>query len=126
MPWARASVLKRGPRLRLPTGLFEKHKLLFSFNMTIKIEQADGRVPQEELDFFLKGNGLAGFHSPPVHRHLGHACPVAKSPSGLASRSYRSSGTRCLRNTSYLTQGTFAWSCVETGGLAKVPSWAHR
>ncbi|KAM4707116.1 dynein axonemal heavy chain 10 [Discoglossus pictus] len=38
------------------TGLFEKHKLLFSFNMTIKIEQADGRVPQEELEFFLKGN----------------------------------------------------------------------
>uniref|UniRef100_A0A8B9BUE2 Dynein axonemal heavy chain 10 n=1 Tax=Anser brachyrhynchus TaxID=132585 RepID=A0A8B9BUE2_9AVES len=38
------------------TGLFEKHKLLFSFNMTIKIEQADDRVPQEELDFFLKGN----------------------------------------------------------------------
>ncbi|XP_071619148.1 dynein axonemal heavy chain 10 isoform X2 [Heliangelus exortis] len=38
------------------TGLFEKHKLLFSFNMTIKIEQIDGRVPQEELEFFLKGN----------------------------------------------------------------------
>ncbi|XP_014373608.2 dynein heavy chain 10, axonemal, partial [Alligator sinensis] len=38
------------------TGLFERDKLLFSFNMTIKIEQADGRVPQEELDFFLKGN----------------------------------------------------------------------
>ncbi|XP_073442216.1 dynein axonemal heavy chain 10 [Dendrobates tinctorius] len=38
------------------TGLFERHKLLFSFNMTIKIEQADARVPQEELDFFLKGN----------------------------------------------------------------------
>ncbi|XP_036352277.2 dynein axonemal heavy chain 10 [Ochotona princeps] len=38
------------------TGLFERHKLLFSFNMTIKIEQAEGRVPQEELDFFLKGN----------------------------------------------------------------------
>ncbi|KAK2497325.1 hypothetical protein MC885_009648 [Smutsia gigantea] len=38
------------------TGLFEKHKLLFSFNMTIKIEQAEGRIPQEELDFFLKGN----------------------------------------------------------------------
>lgn len=37
-------------------GLFEKHKLLFSFNMTVKIEQADGRVPHEELDFFLKGN----------------------------------------------------------------------
>ncbi|XP_039735198.1 dynein axonemal heavy chain 10 [Pteropus medius] len=38
------------------TGLFESHKLLFSFNMTIKIEQAEGRVPQEELEFFLKGN----------------------------------------------------------------------
>ncbi|XP_015274779.1 PREDICTED: dynein heavy chain 10, axonemal [Gekko japonicus] len=38
------------------TGLFEKHKLLFSFNMTIKIEQADHKVPQDELDFFLKGN----------------------------------------------------------------------
>ncbi|KAM4616801.1 dynein axonemal heavy chain 10 [Polymixia lowei] len=38
------------------TGLFERHKLLFSFNMTIKIEQAKGRAPQEELEFFLKGN----------------------------------------------------------------------
>ncbi|NXE97067.1 DYH10 protein, partial [Menura novaehollandiae] len=38
------------------TGLFEKHKLLFSFNMTVKIEQADDRVPQEEFEFFLKGN----------------------------------------------------------------------
>lgn len=36
-------------------GLFEKHKLLFSFNMTLRIEQADGRAPQEELEFFLKG-----------------------------------------------------------------------
>ncbi|TWW60421.1 Dynein heavy chain 10, axonemal [Takifugu flavidus] len=38
------------------TGLFERHKLLFSFNMTIKIEQALERVPQEELEFFIKGN----------------------------------------------------------------------
>ncbi|KAM9259890.1 dynein axonemal heavy chain 10 [Cariama cristata] len=38
------------------TGIFEKHKLLFSFNMTVRIEQADGRVPQEEFEFFLKGN----------------------------------------------------------------------
>ncbi|TNN52942.1 Dynein heavy chain 10, axonemal [Liparis tanakae] len=38
------------------TGLFERHKLLFSFNMTIKIEQAEGRSPQEELEFFIKGN----------------------------------------------------------------------
>ncbi|XP_060895064.1 dynein axonemal heavy chain 10 [Labrus mixtus] len=38
------------------TGLFERHKLLFSFNLTIKIEQAEGRAPQEELEFFIKGN----------------------------------------------------------------------
>ncbi|XP_031712248.1 dynein heavy chain 10, axonemal [Anarrhichthys ocellatus] len=38
------------------TGLFERHKLLFSFNMTIKIEQTKGRSPQEELEFFIKGN----------------------------------------------------------------------
>ncbi|XP_037633762.1 dynein heavy chain 10, axonemal [Sebastes umbrosus] len=38
------------------TGLFERHKLLFSFNVTIKIEQAEGRSPQEELEFFIKGN----------------------------------------------------------------------
>uniref|UniRef100_A0A8C1QBG0 Dynein heavy chain 10, axonemal-like n=1 Tax=Cyprinus carpio TaxID=7962 RepID=A0A8C1QBG0_CYPCA len=38
------------------TGLFERHKLLFSFNMTIKIEQGEGRAPQDELEFFLKGN----------------------------------------------------------------------
>ncbi|KAL0979348.1 hypothetical protein UPYG_G00183960 [Umbra pygmaea] len=37
-------------------GLFERHKLLFSFNLTIKIEQPEGRAPQEELEFFLKGN----------------------------------------------------------------------
>ncbi|XP_030593055.1 dynein heavy chain 10, axonemal isoform X2 [Archocentrus centrarchus] len=38
------------------TGLFESHKLLFSFNMTIKIEQAEETVSQEELEFFIKGN----------------------------------------------------------------------
>ncbi|XP_067862341.1 dynein axonemal heavy chain 10 [Heptranchias perlo] len=38
------------------TGLFEQHKLLFSFNMTIKIKQAENKIPQEELEFFLKGN----------------------------------------------------------------------
>ncbi|XP_024136867.1 dynein heavy chain 10, axonemal isoform X4 [Oryzias melastigma] len=38
------------------TGLFGKHKLLFSFNMTVRIEQMEGRVTQEELDFLIKGN----------------------------------------------------------------------
>ncbi|KAM8866758.1 dynein axonemal heavy chain 10 isoform 2-T2 [Synchiropus picturatus] len=38
------------------TGLFEKHKLLFAFTMTLKIEQAEGRAPQQELEFFIKGH----------------------------------------------------------------------
>ncbi|CAL9696600.1 unnamed protein product [Knipowitschia caucasica] len=38
------------------TGLFERDKLLFSFNMTVKMEQAEEHVPQDELDFFIKGN----------------------------------------------------------------------
>ena len=38
------------------TGLFEKHKLCFSFQMCIKLQQDSGLVPQAQLDFFLKGN----------------------------------------------------------------------
>ena len=36
------------------TGLFERHKLLFSFQMCIKLQQDSGLVPQPQLDF-LKG-----------------------------------------------------------------------
>ena len=36
------------------TGIFEKHKLLFSFQITIKLEQDVGNVTQEEVDFFIK------------------------------------------------------------------------
>lgn len=35
-------------------GIFEKHKLLFSFQITIKLEQDQSHVSQEELDFFIK------------------------------------------------------------------------
>ncbi|XP_074640231.1 dynein axonemal heavy chain 10-like [Tubulanus polymorphus] len=38
------------------TGIFEKHKLLFSFQITLKLEMDEDRVKQEELDFFIKGN----------------------------------------------------------------------
>lgn len=53
-----------GTIVMLSAGLFERHKLLFSFNMTIKIEQAEGKVPQDELDFFLKGNRFAFLRFP--------------------------------------------------------------
>ncbi|XP_024940642.1 dynein heavy chain 2, axonemal [Cephus cinctus] len=36
-------------------GLFEQHKLLFSFHMCIKIMEAEGKVIQGEYNFLLKG-----------------------------------------------------------------------
>lgn len=36
-------------------GLFEKHKLLFSFHMCMKILDAAGKVNQVEYSFLLKG-----------------------------------------------------------------------
>ncbi|XP_050294970.1 dynein axonemal heavy chain 10 [Anthonomus grandis grandis] len=38
------------------TGIFEKHKLLFSFQMTVRLEESAGEVKQTELDFFIKGS----------------------------------------------------------------------
>jgi dynein heavy chain len=38
------------------TGLFEKHKLIFSLQMTLKLMEGEGQVNSLELDFFLKGN----------------------------------------------------------------------
>ncbi|KAI8922930.1 hypothetical protein BC831DRAFT_55734 [Entophlyctis helioformis] len=38
------------------TGLFEKHKLMFSFQMTMKLMEADGLLDSGELNFFLKGD----------------------------------------------------------------------
>ncbi len=37
-------------------GIFEKHKLMFSFQMTTMIMEGDQELNKEELDFFLKGN----------------------------------------------------------------------
>uniref|UniRef100_A0A182T3H2 Uncharacterized protein n=1 Tax=Anopheles maculatus TaxID=74869 RepID=A0A182T3H2_9DIPT len=36
-------------------GIFEKHKLLYSFQITIKLEQNRGSLSQTEVDFFIKG-----------------------------------------------------------------------
>ncbi|XP_017781324.1 PREDICTED: dynein heavy chain 10, axonemal [Nicrophorus vespilloides] len=38
------------------TGIFEKHKLLFSFQMTTKLQLNEGHMLQSELDFFIKGS----------------------------------------------------------------------
>lgn len=38
------------------TGIFEKHKLMFSFQMTCMIMDGDGELESAILDFFLKGD----------------------------------------------------------------------
>ncbi|XP_045466201.1 dynein axonemal heavy chain 10 [Harmonia axyridis] len=37
------------------TGIFEKHKLLYSFQMTSKLEKYENNISQMELEFFIKG-----------------------------------------------------------------------
>lgn len=38
------------------TGLFERHKLMFSFQMTVKLMDVEGQIDASELNFFLKGD----------------------------------------------------------------------
>jgi dynein heavy chain len=38
------------------TGIFEKHKLLFSFQICTRIQQDLNNINQNQLDFFIKGN----------------------------------------------------------------------
>ncbi|TPX37396.1 hypothetical protein SeMB42_g06902, partial [Synchytrium endobioticum] len=38
------------------TGLFERHKLMFSFQMCIRLMDGDGLIDPAELNFFLKGD----------------------------------------------------------------------
>ncbi|XP_058981464.1 dynein axonemal heavy chain 10-like [Musca domestica] len=38
------------------TGIFERHKLLFSFQIATKLAQREGQLSQAELDFFIKGS----------------------------------------------------------------------
>ena len=41
------------------TGIFERHKLLFSFQITLKLEMDRQKVKQSELDFFIKVAGVS-------------------------------------------------------------------
>lgn len=38
------------------TGIFERHKLLFSFQISTRLEQTLGNLAQRQLDFFIKGS----------------------------------------------------------------------
>ena len=37
-------------------GIFETHKLMFSLQMTLRIQDGEGTLDTTQLDFFLKGN----------------------------------------------------------------------
>lgn len=38
------------------TGIFERHKLLFSFQICVKIEQSVKNIDEKQLNFFIKGS----------------------------------------------------------------------
>jgi dynein heavy chain len=46
-------------------GLFEKHKLLFSLQMTVKIMESSGKLNKQEFDFFLRGGQVLDKDSQP-------------------------------------------------------------
>jgi dynein heavy chain len=48
-------------------GIFERHKLMFSFQMTTMIMDGEDELNREEMDFFLKGNtSLDAVESNPI------------------------------------------------------------
>lgn len=54
------------------TGLFERHKLLFSFQMAVRLLESNNALPNVELDFFIKGNvSLEAVTRPRPHTWLG-------------------------------------------------------
>ncbi|EGD81584.1 dynein heavy chain 6 [Salpingoeca rosetta] len=50
-------------------GLFERHKLMFSFMMCIEILRVDGTVTTPEWNHFLRGSGAAEREYPPIPEH---------------------------------------------------------
>jgi dynein heavy chain len=49
-------------------GIFERHKLMFSFQMTLSILEGEGAMNRPELDFFLKGDtSIEGPKDPNPH-----------------------------------------------------------
>lgn len=48
-------------------ALFEKHKLLFSLQMTAKIMEASGKLNKEEYDFLLRGGQVLDKESQPAN-----------------------------------------------------------
>ncbi|RHY32696.1 hypothetical protein DYB32_002341, partial [Aphanomyces invadans] len=54
-------------------GLFERHKLLFSFQMCIRVMQSMNKVPMDEYEFLLKGGNLLG-HDERVNNPVSDFC----------------------------------------------------
>lgn len=41
-------------------SLFERHKLLLSLSMCVKLQMAEGKISEADYDFFLRGGGGMG------------------------------------------------------------------
>jgi dynein heavy chain len=53
------------------TGLFERHKLMFSFQMAMKLQELEGQLDGAEVNLFLKGDlSLEGAATPRPHEWL--------------------------------------------------------
>ncbi|CAK4669134.1 unnamed protein product [Aphanomyces euteiches] len=57
-------------------GLFERHKLLFSFQMCIRVMQSMNKVPMDEYEFLLKGGNLLS-HEEKVNNPVSDFCSEA-------------------------------------------------
>jgi len=51
-------------------GIFERHKLMFSFQMTTMIMDGDDNLNKAEFDFFLKGNTSLDEVEPVPHKWI--------------------------------------------------------
>lgn len=57
--------------------LFERHKLLFSFQMCAKILETSGKLNMDEYNFFLRGGLVSGTEA----ARLGAGTRVTRTPS---------------------------------------------
>lgn len=56
-----------GLYVNVSRGLFEKHKLVYSFLLAIAVERQEGRIEQSEFDFLLRGPIAIDCGSQPAH-----------------------------------------------------------
>ena len=59
-------------------GIFERHKLMFAFQMTCQVQDGNGELNRGELDAFLKGDTV-WMRRPEILPFLGWALPAGRT-----------------------------------------------